>query len=819
MTEMKVTKVLSGITALIDAFDFTAQAKRLGEANTAKFLTYFHDKIRAIVESRRYQVLDAWGGIVLIYGTEPSGIVEIMADLFGPRGPEDRYGFVARFRMAAHSGFFHFVIEDGQPAAFERADIISSSRWMESQQLSKPLVLITQPLFVGIRDELSKHNMPYKSTDELSVTGFDGETWYPPFYIIDVDDKIDLVEKRMNKLESDVQKIPVFGNLYPPISMGKDFVNLSVYIKSETTNHGDPLEKSLIPIDIKALVEKNDSGIILGLPGSGKTTILKYIAYSEFMSNSQKSMHEKQVVLFIDCSRIPGYDQWFEVLFKENTGKLSHEIALAYMTWAFVFENLPVEELRLAVVEQFHETLKVVNKAFWEERLTLLIDGLDTAPNSKAKEYIYGMFRILVSNKNGNRLYLTARRSERKRFLGIERGVIGFCGILIPPDRLEQWSPIAAGLIGRDSSLLEKFNRAIAEERLEGIKFSPVLVQLVAAYFLINERLEQRFLVYDIVMKFILIREWEWMRVNDSHISPPPFFEEVKDPDFFDDKQDIYLLYRVLSALCFELLYNEPIPESHRYINKDKLKKFSIMFIQSSQHYIPKEDINRVIDNWFRLLGDHLLLEADSDQYFFYPSIVDYLAAYHIGNESWNKPDVLSEKVMACVRLPEFLEFNTLPLAAGSNLMTGFEILYALGEKHIGEANERLFDLAYECLVEVECLIEKAFQSILIEALKKPFMEAIRKNRESMNWLYRYLTAQVLSTEKDSLQRNILRFKEMRKLCRVTFLEEYLDHEAFRDGDTELQRLRDELLDQLIRPEIKKTGLKKSKKRKSRRTK
>jgi hypothetical protein len=51
----------------------------------------------------------------LIFGADVEGLLDIMLDLFQRDKPEDKFGFISRFRMVAHCGYFQFKIENDIP--------------------------------------------------------------------------------------------------------------------------------------------------------------------------------------------------------------------------------------------------------------------------------------------------------------------------------------------------------------------------------------------------------------------------------------------------------------------------------------------------------------------------------------------------------------------------------------------------------------------------------------------------------------------------------------------------------------------------------
>jgi ABC-type molybdenum transport system ATPase subunit/photorepair protein PhrA len=72
------------------------------------------------------------------------------------------------------------------------------------------------------------------------------------------------------------------------------------------------VETGIHHLNVEELYLNFNQGIIFGLPGSGKTTILKYFAFREFKKNQTIEDKDKQrVVMFIPCASIMDYDTWF----------------------------------------------------------------------------------------------------------------------------------------------------------------------------------------------------------------------------------------------------------------------------------------------------------------------------------------------------------------------------------------------------------------------------------------------------------------------------------------------------------------------------
>jgi GTPase SAR1 family protein len=121
-------------------------------------------------------------------------------------------------------------------------------------------------------------------------------------------------------------------------------------------------------IDVSYLYEKFRTGIIMGLPGAGKTTILRNIAYKEFKKNETSDEGKKQMVLFVPCVNAPLYEKWYkQYQDSEPTIEITPEDALDFMTWVFLFDKAATALTPGQLVE-FRESAKRVKRAFKENR-------------------------------------------------------------------------------------------------------------------------------------------------------------------------------------------------------------------------------------------------------------------------------------------------------------------------------------------------------------------------------------------------------------------------------------------------------------------
>jgi hypothetical protein len=822
---MAELKTMHGILALIDVVNFTGQSANLGDKYTAQYTDYFQEKLRTIVEKWGFHVVKYLGDAALIFGTEPEGIIDIMKDLFERDKPEDKYGFISRFRMVAHDSYFRFKIENDKPVDFFGAEGKKVFRMEKYAQHGE--MIVTHNLYIGVKLLLTVKNIVVKRLmSNEPLKGFDNEEWFPPFYRLRIANEetgvSNLLEKRLDELRRDVQFIPVFGNIYPPVSMDKNFINLSMVFDDDKLNvDGDTYRRAekedvddwiyyryrggrtisgFTGIDVNVLYEKYKQGVIFGLPGAGKTTILRYLAFKEFMANQAKEEEEKekQVVLFVPCRNVPFYDDWYKQRYGTDANEPDWKNAISFMTWVFLFGNKKPGELTPEQGVEFQDAEKKVKHAFKEKRLTLLLDALDEAPDMKTKERIGQLFHALLSE---NRLFLTSRPSER---IHLKLDNIRIFNVLSL--EMEQVRRIARHLMDEYSDVYKRFEEAVwQEEIVVKIAAAPMTALLVAAYFQAYRKFDQRFPMYDLLVKFILLNVWE--KIKNGYFEFKDFdlfFSEARKTDFLEKYWEIKVTYDALAFLCFHLFYDSTDRMVHRSFNEETVRLSFLSYFETHWPGYGESDAKIKSEEWLeKLLKDHMLIRAGLTEYMFvHSAVMEYLAAYYLVEYVRREEKKFVSLLGKCLEREEYLTLETVPIAAGANIQTGFKILGMLRDLTPSYPRERLLEFGAKCLAELEWVMEKTFRSIRIESLKEPLQKMIRQNRESVDWLYVYLKELILTEDKEKLRDAIKRFDFHLRLSRETLLEEYLDYDSFEQGDSELVELRKQLLLKLVQEEV-----------------
>lgn len=840
---MPKSKPLQGILVLIDIVNFTKQAQDLGDNNTAQYSQYFQEEIKRITEKNGFRVIKFLGDAALIFGKDPEKLLEIMLDMFDRDKPEDKFGFLSRFRIVGHSGFFQFKMKNRQPTDLVSAEGIKVFR-MEKYAGAGEL-MVNRDLYQGVKSLLTTRNIEANRMKlEQPFKGFDSEKWFPPFYKLKIARKelgaANLLEQRMDELEKNVQFIHVFGNMYPEVPIDKNFINISIhcdwgkgpdsayeeFIKDDNVPEQlipiigkgkrrrdeddwifiDKMEQRIRPaikeIDVNTLYQnkgkKYNNGVIFGLPGAGKTTILRYLAYKELKANKRRKPGREKIIMFIPCRNIPFYDTWHKNQYGSEWVEPDENTALEYMTWVFFFGDRTDDVVMSEEREEFRNAVIKVIQAFKDNRLTLLVDALDEAPGSRKKERIVELLRLLTSK---NRVFLTARPSERNHLRHEKLPVFNVLSL-----NMEQVREVARNLMKPDSFIYKRFDDAIWQEEIV-IKMAatPLMALLMTAYFQAYGQFDNRFTMYDLLMKFILVKVWENIKTDTfQYKSMEFFFEEIKKNFFLKKYKYAWIMYEGLGSLCFQLFFQGSEGKIHRLVSEKTLQRHFKNVI-SQNISCNQEQMASYVGQWIeQFQQDHLLLQAGAREYvFIHPTMMEYLAAFHMIRQGQQDINKLPGLVDAALKKEDYLPLETLPIATtGNELLDGFKLLAQIRDTDVEYDRDLLRKMGIRCLAELEWQITKNFQVIRIEGLIKKDQDIISQNQDTVDWVYNFFKDMVLSTDKDHIRENLECLNAAIKFSRDTLFNHYLDYKAFEKGDSQLVALREQLLYQMVQKEL-----------------
>lgn len=199
------------------------------------------------------------------------------------------------------------------------------------------------------------------------------------------------------KKKYDDAMITLYGNI--------EFVGMSVY-KPEATR-GVPMEHIYIPltavyeqanerdnatsrINPISFIEPGKKSVILGDPGSGKSTLQKFLAlsgiYKPLQKRYQAKAHKRLSII---------------VTLRRYADELRTRQNLSIITYVqeFIHGKLSLSDADTNFLEYYLETGQVI----------FLFDGLDELPSIHFKQTVRDRIRTLISNYPGNTIIVTSR--------------------------------------------------------------------------------------------------------------------------------------------------------------------------------------------------------------------------------------------------------------------------------------------------------------------------------------------------------------------------------------------------------------------------
>ncbi|MDM8522213.1 hypothetical protein QUF80_02480 [Desulfococcaceae bacterium HSG8] len=835
------TKV--GILLLTDIVNYTPQSVQAGTEAAGKFLKEFHQKISEIADPKGVEVIGtSMGDCALMF--LPFDKMDLFIDFVrelrekSVLGFFDGFGIKAALRFVAHFGNFELRMLEKWMISMNSPDAIKPFRMEKSA--GRYDVLITNYIknLIGT-EKFSEKGIGLISSGENHLKGFEADELKTEIFKLVFPDKTGAeqethsgLEQKTAKLEQDCQLIYVLGDLYDPIPMEKNFINLEIrsnllktgFHRKESLGIRDRYDpdfeekmfrrkESQSPI-FKAsdLYDKYPRGIIFGLPGAGKTTILRYFAHREFKANheikSANPQAEPRVILFVNCREILSYREWYCKNPAYQKCEVQYDInsLLEYLTHSFLFRRELPTRIKRKRLETLQYAVKQVVQSYSTSCLTVLIDALDEAANRKIKDGIEEVVRTLYqdikrSKRKGCRLYLSSRYSEKDAYFHkTDIPVFEVCSL-----KMEHLREMAGWFYGDDTDIYRLFDDVVWKEEIAAkIGGTPLTALLVLAYFQVFRRFDTRYAMYDILMKFMLMRIWQSLKDNTFKFNNiESFFNKAKSPEILSDYPEISRIYDAVTLLSW--FY---VPRSRSMKEEDILSVFKPFTSGTTE-----QDAIGKPEKWMkRLKEDHLFIWAGHDEYvFIHSTFMEFLASRFIA-EKRNHPDSLNEieqiilKPALEEKKTDFFKTETIPICSGSSLDTGFYLLRFLketyGEEKEDERKNVLSVAAFKSLAELENLIQSKEGDTYLPVMKKKIRSEVEAEKDSFEWIYTMMKELILHSDQDKLQTYLETFNNISRLSRHVFLESYLDYDTLTDTDSSLLELRKKFLFQTVKENL-----------------
>lgn len=861
---MVETKYKRGVLLLVDVVNYTTQSNQLGTEITVQFNKNLEKEIKRLTEEYNGEFIKTIGDALLLFFENEDKFLDFVSRLrdLSRHRQLDLGEFFADLRMAAHMGRFSFEFFEEKISDLIGPGGITVFRI--EKYANKHDVVITGTVLDFLDDSLKQKNIDVLHLGREKLKGFDKETALHKLIFPEKDEKIttNLLRLEMETLEKNTKEIPIFGDLYPSISMEKNFINLHINKTRENADDCYPywyhetgmnrikevdgmlevagidlkrerrfIDKSTVstpPLDVKTLYKEYFRGIILGLPGSGKTTILKYFTYRELKANRGGGKYkEKRTVLFIPCRNIMSYNQWYSIRYnvtRDDEGVFNIETILNYLAYGFLFNREKVEKEN----KNIEKAEKLVQQAYYNGRLSVLIDGLDEAPSKKIKDKIIASVKALFAEceeakRKTNRIYLTSRFSEREVYFQGKNAAILQPLFEVRPLDMEQLRQLAGFFYKGKPKLYREFDTIVWQEEIAvKVGGTPLTALLVIAYFEIFRKFDTRYHMYNIIVTFILVQVWKNIKKERFDKDMKAFFKEAKSKVVLKEEKHAQLLYDALSFFCYEHL------EKGHVINEEDILGVFEIFAK----YLEGDTINPCqnpavsAELWLNnMKEDHLLITAGANEFvFIHSNVMEYLAARFIVERMVN-PNYLEEQFENIdiekdleKKNSFFFESEIIPIAVGRSIETGTKLLRFIKRCLYNTENEKIqkifYQLALRSLSEFESYIDRQYQRQQLNYLHRNLEKEIKANWDAVEWIYKYLADIILSNKKKTLETALEDFKNISTFVRPFFLQNNLDYEKYSDGDSGIVFLREELLYKIIKRELVDAWLKKNREEK-----
>ncbi len=813
-----------GIIVLIDLVEFTPQSREHGADETARFGSYFVKEISKRCHPYHLALLKRIGDAVLLFGrtgiASPEDLINFMLDVFVNNKIPGKYGFRIKLRMVAHEGHISVTYDDhGNPHDIDGAEAIVLFR-VEKEAKTNQL-LVTDPLFQGLNPVL--HNKNVEHVEFTMCTPLKGlearglphlHLLMPPIKADDSDpEKVinNTYAQKREILAQSVRTIPIFGKLYPPIRMQDNFLDLKLDLERERRSPGDLLHyrdfykhrtevKSICESDDKGMLmneptpksrlsdSKNlparklfnyfNKGCIAGLPGAGKTTILRYFSWKALQDNADA------LILFINCRdlKVDYFDAAATLL---NSSSNPVDSALITLVYSFLIpdtdknDETPREKAIL-------ETFARFRRAWEKQQVIIIVDALDECPTDDIKQRIISIAQQLMSQiqnsdiasseekrQPDNRFFITARHAELEGL-----NLIGELLFHVNAIDQDQMRDMARYIYGEHTEIYQQFNDLIWQNDIvKKTAGTPLTAMLLLFYFEANQEFELRYATYDLILKFVLDQIWAKVKDNrfiNRYRCMSDFFKAAKHPDFLKENTKVENLYDALSETCFYCLHDADDNTVDRVIQHETLM-FHLQDWQRNHLSAPGSaiDIQNNAAKWIEICkNESLLVAAGRNRWLFiHSTIMEFLAGRYIvaalNDKKSDNPIV--DNALGDRNTDDLESF---PIACGHS--------YPIGYRLIERAHDYFPDtrikstLPFRCLVEIESIERRIIDCLGTNYAKKAKEVDIKKESHTARWIYQSLINVLMTTDSTRIDKETNRYQSLNSLCRQTVLTHFL---------------------------------------------
>ncbi|MCX6902769.1 MAG: hypothetical protein NTW03_04705, partial [Verrucomicrobia bacterium] len=841
---------------LLDVVGYTPQSRATGAQGTREFDLHFAEVIKQRAEPHGFHFIKTIGDAALLWGTAPAGLVQLILELFGnPIAPKG--GITPSLRMLAHKDYFVFSCDptDGRVSDVHGLEGITLFRLEKKAHLNR--VVVTSHLFHGLRPLCERHLIGHQLIplrEDLKGMGEDSPRQVflltPPLapQVGDLELPGPYRAAR-SALRDRVQFIPVFGNLYPQIPMAENFLDLTLdrqrtsapggYFVWRTPELARRMElaearhgkismrgeeglareaeketfeaRKLDHLTADELFAQWTAAVIAGLPGAGKTTILRHFAWRALEDN----LHA--VIVFVEARHLqPAHASPPAGMTALSPEHVFHVLASLFLKPGTLPEHLTPEDQ-----DHIAETARALRRAWDDQKAIVLLDALDEAPTPALREWLAKAADVLMpkfdlgSSAGGSpkapagRCYLSLRAAALERQTAITSAPL----LLVNALNMEQIRAIARRRLGADSPLYARFDDLIWRRLdIQKIAGTPLTAMLMVFFYEVYQDFARRYATYRLLVLFVLDRAWS--RIKEGQFSGlNPFFREVLQEGFLEARPGLKQQYQGLTRVARLLLYHRRDRgnnESERAISRVELLELLTEWLEAQPKPLPdKADAKLWIEAWER---ENILLPSGPEQFvFLHSTVLEFLAAADLDSAlAGGKP--IPKEVNRVFGSRAFDQLETLPILCSASKELAWSVLKQL-EPHAGGATAGQKNgippestLPYRCLAEAEGAERKHLEQFQIERTYRRELQIIETPPEK-DWAYRHIASWVRAADMPeeaarfaALEKRIAAVEELVPLCRPVLLEKYLADWS-NDGSS-IGRKQEELLRCLLEKEL-----------------
>ena len=816
---------LDAVLIRIDVTGYVPQSREVDAPKSHTFDQYLREEVTKRATPHRVRWIKSTWDAALLWCERPAELLEFVLELMLRQPIAHPDEITPSFRVLAHKDYFAFSHD--RAGAVDGVHESEAIRFFGLEKTAHRNRLVVTPyLFKGLQSLLPRDATHHvESLPERLKGAEDSPRQIHVVRLPVTDQNRDLELPAAYRsvraaFAQEVQVIPVFGNLYDPIPMRENFLNLTLdgqrtrsrgnYVrwdypdlrrrleirKADPTDDVTPVRSGdLRRIPVAELYAATATAVIAGLPGAGKTTILRHFAWKALDENPHT------VIVFAEAKYLHESHFGTAPVGPEAASRLPFRILAAL----FLRKGERPDAFPQAVTIQIEELAETLQQQFEERRAVVLIDALDEAPTPALREKLAALANQLMATLPNNegarpafagRCYLSLRAAELDQH-DFTAGPV----FLVNSLDLEQMRHIARLRLGDRSPTYVRFDDEIWRRLdVQKIAGTPLTAMLMVFFFEVEDRFSRRYDIYRLLVLFILDRAWQ--RIKDGNFHTPkaglnPFFRAVRRPDYLKKHPEIAGQLVALAKVACQLLYHDATDgEAGRAVSRREFR--ALLCDQCSE--VPVAEIEAWESAWQQ---QNLILPAGADSWaFMHSTVLEFLAAEAL--RPVLERDADPAELAPVFDNPTCDHLETLPILCSTDHPLPTRVLTLLGR----HPNRFAFGatLPYRCLVE----LETTDQSLLTEFKTKPLRLRTEEElaaRPGIEWAYAHLTRWVTEppgadepAKVTFLDQRLADLKELAPLPRDVLARRVAD--VWRSDGGSLARKQEDLLRKIVTEKV-----------------